>query len=1304
MRQIRTSRTLVNKPLTLLVHFSIILLLGLSLFGCNNDTEGRFDDPVVPGPGPGIPGPNPDPDDIPGPDPDDGTGGNTTPGETRAGLTNLSGDVTLPGFENAPDNSTASRPVTFRVVDETGTPLDGAAVVNIQRGSEFVAAVIPPGADRGPRLFFSDRLPRLGAAAADVGGDESDERFAQVDLTLGPQLTSSTSVALQDGGLQVTLQIPQDADIEEATLLTSQNGFYTDAQLVDQLLAFEDLVNFRGVFTQEQLAQRASDSLWGQGGYLFFGALIELDAMGGFRQSNWRLNEQMETDPANVNVMKFLEPMLEVADGSLAQTYWTQVLQVTNGAPQPTIDARLDLVLSNNPLTQNLGPSQRWILVEMDLLKNFVGFTGEQRKLLFAIPVAPRSVAVAPSDGDPIFQISQPEVLSYSADYVTGSNIELFPITTQSADLYQRVRMTMVPFVADVDVLDPQGDPVPAALIRDERARAVQGYYFLPDYFVGAPQDVQPPVCTNCILTNQTVLVGPNGNVNNLAPEVVIKDVFPPGGSGRLSNGQLTVGLILFDAEDPEGPQTFDPDGFITQIDIDWGDGTPVEMFMGEAGGPADLTQQFLHTYDTDGTFQVNVTVYDNDPVMQRQGTTSTSFTAIPNAPPVPCAISIPAPIEGVVQLKAGDSVRFEFDCSVDPDGTLDAPIGEGGGTIAIDWGDGKNLAESPFAVFNKASHIYEDARETPYIAVATIKDGDGASADIEFMVQVSPADSPPVAVAMADTEMGPAPLTVQFNSDDSTDDIGIVSYFWDFGDEFTSDEANPEHTYTMPGDYEASLTVTDALDQQGFDSVAIIVEEGGNQAPIVVIDVPSQWFLNVPLTFSSAGTMDPEGDNLTYTWDFGDGFTSNDPNPTYTYTMNPPKGVYLVSLTVTDDGDPPQVGSAQSALEIVEFTDTKPYAIIDPQSPTILATNDTLSLDGSGSYSPVGRSITEYRWEFSLDGDIQMTPMVDKVIADETEFIVSLRVTDDMDEIDIYTIEAFASLECPERCDNFLVNPRATVSPVRGNTNTVFQFSSLGTFDPNMVDNVQILGWDFDDGSGQSMQENPTHQFAEAGSYMVTLLAQEPSLFPTPERVVMDTIVVIVDPGPMDMNAPLLLADADVYSGPAPLSVSFTLPFAVDPEEGDLGGETVIWQSSVGEVLGLEFDAEFDEDGLQTVMVTGSDGSSNVIMHEISVFVGDSDGSTAPIIDIDVTSTGLIFPIGETLDLDLSATFDPDGDFDIDTQCLTTAGDGSGPVSGPMPSIMYTEPGRYSVQVNCIDNGGNRSDRSFDVWVVDEG
>jgi glucose/arabinose dehydrogenase/PKD repeat protein len=105
---------------------------------------------------------------------------------------------------------------------------------------------------------------------------------------------------------------------------------------------------------------------------------------------------------------------------------------------------------------------------------------------------------------------------------------------------------------------------------------------------------------------------------------------------------------------------------------------------------------------------------------------------------------------------------------------------------------------------------------------------------------------------------------------------------------------------------------------------------------------------LNV--TFSSAGSSDPEGGALTYRWTFGDGGTSTAANPTHTYTAN---GNYTATLTVTDPqgltgsgGVQISVGNTAPAVnlqtpangQLFSFGDTVPFqvSVTDPEDSTI--------------------------------------------------------------------------------------------------------------------------------------------------------------------------------------------------------------------------------------------------------------------------------------------------------------------------------------------------------------------------------
>ncbi|WP_162419159.1 malectin domain-containing carbohydrate-binding protein, partial [Cyclobacterium roseum] len=100
--------------------------------------------------------------------------------------------------------------------------------------------------------------------------------------------------------------------------------------------------------------------------------------------------------------------------------------------------------------------------------------------------------------------------------------------------------------------------------------------------------------------------------------------------------------------------------------------------------------------------------------------------------------------------------------------------------------------------------------------------------------------NEPPVAEASADKTSGTAPLTVNFTGENSSDAEGAVSYFWEFGTGATSTEANPAYTFTEAGDYEVTLTVTDAQGVTDNASIQIAVEEA-----VVIPDDPFELRIN---------------------------------------------------------------------------------------------------------------------------------------------------------------------------------------------------------------------------------------------------------------------------------------------------------------------------------------------------------------------------------------------------------------------------------------------------------------------------
>ena len=62
------------------------------------------------------------------------------------------------------------------------------------------------------------------------------------------------------------------------------------------------------------------------------------------------------------------------------------------------------------------------------------------------------------------------------------------------------------------------------------------------------------------------------------------------------------------------------------------------------------------------------------------------------------------------------------------------------------------------------------------------------------------------------------------FDASASTDNVGVTSYRWDFGDNSSASTAAASHVYARPGAYTASLTVTDAAGNSATSTFSVTV------------------------------------------------------------------------------------------------------------------------------------------------------------------------------------------------------------------------------------------------------------------------------------------------------------------------------------------------------------------------------------------------------------------------------------------------------------------------------------------------
>ena len=241
-----------------------------------------------------------------------------------------------------------------------------------------------------------------------------------------------------------------------------------------------------------------------------------------------------------------------------------------------------------------------------------------------------------------------------------------------------------------------------------------------------------------------------------------------------------------------------------------------------------------------------------------------------------------------------------------------------------------------------------------------------------------------PKAIAVSDTNVCQG-TPVNFDGSGSIGEEGEeLQYSWDFGDGTTGSGVNVTHVYEQGGNYKAVLTVDDMQGttcSTSIEKVFVTV----NARPTAILNAVKIACTGDQISFDTLGTNDPDGDGLTYTWDFGDGTSGSGSNPTHAYNKG---GNYTVKLTVDD-----KKGTVCSSdvTNINVRINTPPVADAGPNHVCCL---DTVSeFDGSQSYDADGDTLT-YTWDFGdgATGDGAKVTHVYKTIG---KYLVTLTVND---------------------------------------------------------------------------------------------------------------------------------------------------------------------------------------------------------------------------------------------------------------------------------------------------------------------
>jgi PKD repeat protein/subtilisin-like proprotein convertase family protein len=213
--------------------------------------------------------------------------------------------------------------------------------------------------------------------------------------------------------------------------------------------------------------------------------------------------------------------------------------------------------------------------------------------------------------------------------------------------------------------------------------------------------------------------------------------------------------------------------------------------------------------------------------------------------------------------------------------GSISLNISGGVEPYDVEWEDGPTTTDRS----DLAAGLY----------IVTVTDANGCIFQAEFAIAAA---STPVAAVDSDVASGCVPLVVQFNNQSTN----ATTYAWTFegGTPATSSEENPVVTYNEAGNYQVILVASNDFAADTFDLDDFIITDEG----------PTSLFESENGGNGIYNFTNNSQNATSYNWDFDNGSTSTEENPSSTFDY---PGTYNIQLIATND-----CGSDTSYFELI--------------------------------------------------------------------------------------------------------------------------------------------------------------------------------------------------------------------------------------------------------------------------------------------------------------------------------------------------------------------------------------------------